>query len=70
MLMFGTVQREDEVDHDQEPELGGELVHAAAAGDHGGRAEEAEDRARGADGGRERAGEGSAPNEPASSEAK
>ena len=33
----------------QEAELAGERVEAAAAGDHEGGAEEAEDRARGAD---------------------
>ena len=51
-------------------ELGGEGVEAAAAGDHEGGAEEAEDRARGADrelGGSVRA---IAPKAPAKSEAK
>ena len=49
MLMSGTPEREHEVDDDEEPDLRGELLDAAVAGDHERGRHQAEDRAGGAD---------------------
>ena len=65
MLISGLPQRDHEVEHEHDPDRCGEVVDAAMAGDHEGRAEDPEHRARGADGERigaeqeraERAGE-------------